>query len=88
VRTVVGPDMFYTPRTRPGSALVLGWGIGAWLSHDDPSACAMTIEAISEDPEVGYNRPFSVQRGEPFDTAVRDMARRLAVAFDEPGTPP
>ncbi|MES1208050.1 MAG: hypothetical protein ABUS79_19115, partial [Pseudomonadota bacterium] len=79
VRTVLGPDMFYTPRTRPGTSLSLGWGIGAWLSHDDPSACSLTIEAISPDPDVARDRPFSMQRGEDFDTAVRDMARRLEV---------
>ncbi|HVT07648.1 MAG TPA: hypothetical protein VHO67_09325 [Polyangia bacterium] len=104
VRTVWGPDMFYTPRTRPGTSVALDWGIGAWLSHDDPDACSLTIEAISADPgvsrtrtfsgphgelydatdpEISRMRPFSVQRGEPFDAAVRDMARRLEVAFQQ-----
>ncbi|HVY37878.1 MAG TPA: hypothetical protein VHM31_08080 [Polyangia bacterium] len=108
VRTVWGPDMFYTPRTRPGRSVGLDWGIGAWLSHDDPGACSLTIEAISADPdvsrmrtvsgphgelfevadpEVSRLRPFSVQRGEPFDAAVRDMARRLEVAFQQPPAP-
>ncbi|MFL5307215.1 MAG: hypothetical protein ACJ8F1_18510 [Polyangia bacterium] len=104
VRTVFGPDMFYTPRTRPGTTLTLGWGIGAWLSHDrNPDECSLTIEAISADPAVAHdgpplvlehgetfdvavaqNRAFSAQRGEAFDAAVRDMARRLEVAFDRP----
>jgi len=84
VRTVSGPDMFYTPRTRPGASVSLGWGIGAWLSHDDPNACSLTIEALSADPDVARDRPFSGQRGEPFDAAVRDMARRLEVAFERP----
>ena len=87
VRTVFGPDMFYSPRTRPGTSVSLGWGIGAWVSHDGVDACSLTIEAISADPEVARDRPFSVQRGEPFDAAVRDMARRLEVAFEQP-TPP
>jgi hypothetical protein len=84
VRTVLGPDMFYTPRARPGTSLSFGWGIGAWLGHDDPAACSLTIEAISADPEVARDRPFSVQRGEPFDAAVRDMAKRLEIAFERP----
>ncbi len=87
VRTVRGPDMFYTPRTRPGTSLVLGWGIGAWVGHDDPSACSLTIEAISADPDLAHDRPFSVQRGDSFDAAVRDMARRLEVAFEGPAQP-
>ncbi|MES1206133.1 MAG: hypothetical protein ABUS79_09375 [Pseudomonadota bacterium] len=87
VRSVFGPDMFYTPRTRPGTSVSLGWGIGAWMSHDDPAACSLTIEAISADPDVSHERPFSVQRGEPFDAAVRDMAHRLEVAFDQPVPP-
>ena len=37
VRTIVGPDMFYTPRTTPGAYVPLGWGIGAWLDHDGKS---------------------------------------------------
>ena len=87
VRTVRGPDMFYTPRARPGTTLSLGWGIGAWLGHDDPTACSLTIEAISADPDVSHDRPFSVQRGDSFDAAVRDMARRLEIAFAEPARP-
>lgn len=103
VRTVLGPDMFYTPRTTAGASLSLSWGIGAWLSHDQNNACALTIEAISPDPEVpemrslsvqpsasfvastrDVLRPFSMQRGEPFDAALRDMARRLEIAFERP----
>jgi hypothetical protein len=105
VRTVFGPDMFYTPRTRPGTTLTLGWGIGAWLSHDTADDCSLTIEAISADPTlvqeaplvvhrgvvcepaVARDRTFSAQRGETFDAAVRDMARRLEVAFDHPVGP-
>ncbi len=81
VRTVVGPDMFYTPRTNPGATVPLGWGIGAWLDHDNPGACALVIEAISADPAPHRAmKPYSTQRGEPFDEAVRDMARRLQLA--------
>ena len=80
VRMVTGPDMFYTPRATPGVSVPLGWGIGAWLDHGTLDSCAMVIEAISADPEPGAMKPYTVQRGEPFDTAVRDMAHRLEVA--------
>ncbi len=85
VRTVIGPDMFYTPRTNPGAQIALGWGIGAWVDRG-PSAesCALTIEAMSADPVPGRPRPFSTQRGESFDAAVRDMAKRLELAFAAP----
>lgn len=101
VRSVTGPDMFYTPRTNPGSSVPLQWGIGAWLNHDDASRCALELEAISADPVAGPTPPpallagrrevftletasippsYSTQRGEPFDAAVREMARRLQLA--------
>ncbi len=83
VRTIVGPDMFYTPRTNPGAQIALGWGIGAWLDRDPASeSCAVTIEAISADPAPTHLRPFTTQRGEPFDAAVREMAKRLELAFE------
>jgi hypothetical protein len=101
VRIVTGPDMFYTPRTNPGSSVPLQWGIGAWLNHDDPNRCALEIEAISADPAPGPPPPpapspvghqsfsspetlsihaYTTQRGEAFDAAVREMARRLQLA--------
>lgn len=84
VRSVFGPDMFYTPRTRPGTTMPLGWGIGAWLSHDRATNdCSLTIEAISEDPTVANERPFSVQRGEVFDVAVANE-RPFSVQRGEP----
>lgn len=82
VRTVMGPDMFYTPRTTPGAQIALGWGIAAWVNRDQPStSCALTIQAISADPAAGSEHRFTSQRGEYFDAAVRDMAKRLELAF-------
>jgi len=82
VRTLIGPDMFYTPRTTPSAQIALGWGIGAWVSRDHSSeSCGVTIEALSDDPTPGGQRSFTSQRGDSFDAAVRDMAQRLQVAF-------
>jgi hypothetical protein len=82
---VLGPDMFYTPRTNPGTEIPLGWGIGAWVNRDQRSeSCAVTLQALSADPVPGQPRTFSSQRGDPFDATVRDMAKRLELAFEAP----
>lgn len=82
VRTMMGVDMFYTPRTSPGAYVALGWGIGAWINRDRPSeSCAVTIQALSDDLSPGRHHPFTSQRGEEFDATVRDMAQRLELAF-------
>jgi hypothetical protein len=82
IRTMMGVDMFYTPRTSPTASIALGWGIGAWVNHgESPDSCAVTLEALSADPEPTRQRPFTSQRGEYFDAAVRDMAHRLEVAM-------
>jgi len=85
IRTMMGVDMFYTPRTNPGAYLALGWGIGAWVNRDGLSdTCAVTLQALSPDPEPARQRPFTSQRGRYFDATVRDMAQRLELAFAPP----
>jgi hypothetical protein len=81
VPTALGSDMFYSPRTRPGARMALGWGIAAWLNHDEPNGCALTIEAMSPEPSASRDPLYSAQRGESIDATVREMARRLEVAF-------
>ncbi|HXU60216.1 MAG TPA: hypothetical protein VN962_00845, partial [Polyangia bacterium] len=50
IRTMMGVDMFYTPRTSPTAQIALGWGIGAWVNGDRPTeTCAVTLEALSDD---------------------------------------
>lgn len=48
-RPMTGMDFFYTPRIAPPSNAARHWGIGAWLSHDPPGTCAISLEALSED---------------------------------------
>jgi len=68
----------------------LGWGIGVWLkdgAKDDPpagghSVCGFELEALSPDPGPGMSLRYSGQRGEPFDSTVREMAQRLTAAFN------
>lgn len=82
IRTMLGVDMFYTPRTSPTAQIALGWGIGAWLNGDRPTeTCAVTLEALSDDHVPARQHPFTSQRGEYFDATVRDMAHRLELAF-------
>jgi len=103
IRTMRGPDMFYTPRTTVSSDVALRWGIGAWLNRDSPSGtCDVALEALSEDPgpphDMTYSIPlggnpfparpalpqdriYSGQAGHDYDSTVRDMAKRLEVAF-------
>src|SRR4051794_8937685 len=88
---VLGPNVFYTPRvspprqttsTRNGS---LGWGIGVWLTERSPQtggSCGFALEGLSSDPACGGTCPFSPQRGDDVDEALRDMPRRLAAAFE------
>jgi hypothetical protein len=90
VSSVLGPNVFYTPRvapprlttsTRNGS---LGWGIGVWLTDRPPQggACGFELEGLSPDPACGPTCPYSAQRGADVDQALRDMSRRLAAAFE------
>jgi hypothetical protein len=103
IRTMRGPDMFYTPRTTASSDLALRWGIGAWLNRDNPGGtCDVSLEAMSEDPgppvsnistgQAGnpfiqpvpgppLDKAYSSQAGHDYDSAVREMAKRLEVAF-------
>jgi hypothetical protein len=86
VRTMSGADMFYTPRTTASSFVALHWGIGAWLNRDNPNGtCDVSLEALSRDPGVSQQAMYTSQRGEYYDSTVRDMAKRLEVAFG--GTP-
>ena len=90
VSSVLGPNVFYTPRvgpprqttsTRNGS---LGWGIGVWLTERAPQGgtCGFELEGLSPDPACGPTCPYSAQRGADVDQALRDMTRRLAAAFE------
>jgi hypothetical protein len=82
VRTIGGADMFYTPRTTASSFVALHWGIGAWLKHDGPNdTCDVALEALSEDPGASQQVWYSSQRGDYYDSTVRDMAKRLEIAF-------
>lgn len=82
VRTVAGADMFYTPRMTASSFMALHWGIGAWLNRNEPSGtCHVALEALSEDPSASQQRLYTSQRGEYYDSTVRDMAKRLELAF-------
>jgi hypothetical protein len=78
-------------RTSPTSMSTtdLGWGIGVWLKDDakEPAAagggvCGFELEALTPEPGPGMSHRYVGQRGEPFDSTVRDMAQRLTVAFD------
>ena len=92
LNNVLGPNVFYTPRvgpprqttsTRNGS---LGWGIGVWLTERTPQgggSCGFALEGLSPDPGCsGSTCPYSPQRGDDVDQALRDMTRRLAAAFE------
>jgi len=103
IRTMRGPDMFYTPRTTASAEAALRWGIGAWLNRDNPGGtCDVALEALSEDPgpppatnhsiPVGPNffpqnprlpqeQLYSSQAGHSYDSAVREIAKRLEVAY-------
>ncbi len=103
IRTMRGPDMFYTPRTTASSDVALRWGIGAWLNHDNPGGtCDFALEALSEDPGppparystmpggpvtfpqnpgLPQEQNYSSQAGHDYDSAVREMAKRLELAF-------
>lgn len=88
---VLGPGVFYTPRvsaprqttsTRTGS---LGWGIGVWVTARSPQngSCGFELEGLSPDPACGPTTcPYSPQRGDDVDQALRDMTRRLVAAFE------
>src|SRR3954471_7611996 len=88
---VPGPDVFYTPPGRPPRQTTstrngsLGWGIGVWPTGRSPQtggSCGFALEALSSDPACGGTCPFSPQRGDDVDEALRDMTRRLAAAFE------
>jgi hypothetical protein len=87
---VLGPNVFYTPRVSPPRQTTthhnsgLGWGIGVWVTErtDEGRACGFALEGLSPDPDCGPTCPYSPQRGDDVDEALRDMTRRLAAAFE------
>jgi len=90
VSSVLGPNVFYTPRVAPPLQTTstrngnLGWGIGVWLTERAPQggSCGFELEGLSPDPDCGPTCPYSAQRGADVDQALRDMTRRLAAAFE------
>ncbi|HXJ19760.1 MAG TPA: hypothetical protein VMT03_05960, partial [Polyangia bacterium] len=73
IRTTAGADMFYTPRTTASSFVALRWGIGAWLNREDrDDTCDVALEALSEDPSASQQAIYTSQRGEYYDSTVRD----------------
>jgi len=91
--SVLGPSVFYTPRVGPPRQTTstrnvsLGWGIGVWLTERAPEgnhgSCGFALEGLSPDPACsGVTCPYSPQRGDDVDQALRDMTRRLAAAFE------
>ncbi len=90
VSSVLGPNVFYTPRVSPPRQTTwrrdsgLGWGIGVWLTERPPQGgtCGFELEGLSPDPACGPTCPYSAQRGADVDQALRDMTRRLAAAFE------
>jgi hypothetical protein len=93
---VLGPSVFYTPRVRPPRQTTaahqqsggLGWGIGVWVAERSPQgehgSCGFQLEGLSPDPACSASGtcPYSPQRGDDVDQALRDMTRRLAAAFE------
>lgn len=87
---VLGPNIFYTPRVGPPRQMTstrnggLGWGIGVWVTERAPKTgtCGFELEGLSPDPACGATCPYSPQRGDDVDRALRDMTRRLAAAFE------
>jgi hypothetical protein len=93
MNSVLGPDLFYTPRVSPPRAMTstpavgLGWGIGIWLkgqgTRSNGDACGFELEALSPDPGTGMQRLYTPQRGADFDQTLQEMAHRLSLAFGE-----
>jgi hypothetical protein len=86
---VLGPDLFYTPRTTTERGL--HWGIGVWLkggaSARDDGRCQFELEALGGDLGCGMQCAYSSQRGAEYDRTLKDLAGRLAVAVVATGRP-
>jgi hypothetical protein len=87
--SISGPDLFYTPRVTvtpqmtPMAQPGLGWGIGVWLKGREPvdgGRCGFELESLQADPMGGLQCLYWPQRGQAFDQALKEMARRLSVA--------
>jgi hypothetical protein len=86
---VSGPDLFYTPRVNvtslaaPMTQPTLGWGIGVWLKGRAPAdggRCGFELESLQADAMGGLQCLYWPQRGQEFDQALKEMARRLSLA--------
>jgi hypothetical protein len=87
--SISGPDLFYTPRVAVTPRMTamtqpaLGWGIGVWLKERGPAdggRCAFELESLQADQMGGLQCLYWPQRGQEFDKALNEMARRLSVA--------